>query len=237
MLDKKEIVEAMPPHLKSVISDELVGKINSASQDPIEAQSIRDNFLNYTGVLREGRFKTEDYLNAVTYVSYKLMGLSNKEAYAKTFPVRYQGLVAKGTSTKDISAYVSAYNKGKLVNLIFDQTMIPAYVLNQDLFQKALNTQADLMLTAKSEKVRSDAANSILTHLKRPEKTVVDVNVGLQENSGMTELRNLLTDVASQQQKLIEQGVPTNQIAQQKLVPTPIEDAEVIEVKGTDDEQ
>jgi hypothetical protein len=34
------------------------------------------------------------------------------------------------------------------------QTLVPSYVLNADLYQKALNTSAELMISAKSEKVR-----------------------------------------------------------------------------------
>ena len=63
---------------------------------------------------------------------------------------------------------MTSYNKNKLVNLILEQSMIPSWVLNQDMYQKALNVQCELMLTANSEKV-SDAANSILTHLKPPQ--------------------------------------------------------------------
>ena len=71
--------------------------------------------------LEKAQFKTEDYLNAVAFVSYKLMGHSNQEAYFKTFPTRYQDMLAAGKSQKDISSFVSIYAKGKLVNLILEQ--------------------------------------------------------------------------------------------------------------------
>ena len=59
----------------------------------------------------------QDYVNAVKYVSHKLMGCTNLDAYVKTFPVKYQGFLNQGVLSKDIASYITAYNKSKLVNL------------------------------------------------------------------------------------------------------------------------
>jgi len=146
------------------------------------------------------------------------MGMTNQDAYIKTFPQRYQTLLAKGTNTKDIAAYVSAYNKGKLVNLILEQCLVPSWVLNQDLYQKAINVQADLMLNANSEKVRTDAANSLLTHLKKPEGKDFQISIDVNENSGMTELKNALTQLAQSQREAIENGTSPKEIAASRLI-------------------
>ncbi len=217
VLDKTEVENAVPVHLRSQVTDELVGKLNAISSDPEVAEHIRSNFMSYTNVANEGRFTVEGYMNAVAYVSYKLMGYNNEEAYARTFPQRYASLRAAGRTAKEISSYVHAYNKGKLVNLIFEQTLIPSYVLNQSVYQEAIEKQADLMQNARSEMVRTQAANSILTHLKPPEKKEVDINIGIQETSGMIELREMLTTLAESQQLAIEQGVPTREIAHQSI--------------------
>jgi hypothetical protein len=73
------------------------------------------------------------------------------------------------------------------------------------------------MHSANSEKVRSDAADSLLNHLKRPEKKEVDLNIGIQESDGMTELKDMLTSLAQHQKTLIEQGVETRKVAHQGL--------------------
>lgn len=236
MLTLSDVQAAMPPHLRNSVSEELVDQLNNISVDPEAARTIRENFVSYTGILKEGRFKTEDYMHAVAYVSYKLMGYSNQEAYARTFPGRYQALVARGATDKDISAYVAAYNKNKLVNLVLEQTLIPHWILNQEAYQKAINTQLELMMYSKSDKVRSDAANSLLTHLKRPEKAQVELNIGVKETSGMNELRDMLTQLAEQQKGLIAQGVPTREIAHQKLIngSGSAKDSDVIEAKVVD---
>jgi hypothetical protein len=215
----KQMVEAaVPANLKNSISQNLVDTLNNLALDPMVADNIRENFISYTGVLKDGKFKTEDYLSAVMYVSFKLMGQSNKDAYARTFPQRYATLISKGFSEKDISAYVSAYNKGKLVNLILEQTLVPVWVLNQHLYQQALNVQARLMTTANSEKVQTDAANSLLTHLKKPEAQNFQISMDVKESSGMNEMREAMRKMAERQQQMIEAGVSTLEITATPIV-------------------
>lgn len=219
MLTIQQVEKALPTNLKSAVTQDLVDAINQSAADPLIAEQIKENFISYTHVLRDGKYKTEDYLNAVKYVSYKLMGHSNQDAYFKTFPQRYQALMAKGTTPKDVSAYVAAYAKGKLVNAIMEQSLIPSWVLNQELYQKALNVQADLMVNSGSDKVRCDAANSILTHLAKPKDTGnFQVNVDMRETSGVTELKDALAKMAMQQQAMIQQGFTTKDIAEARII-------------------
>lgn len=216
-ITKEQIEQAVPANLKTSITQSLVDQLNNVVSDPEMAEMVRNNFMSYTAVLRDGKFKTEDYLHAVVYVSYKLMGLTNRESYVRTFPNRYQALLAKGTVEKDIAGYISAYNRGKLVNLILEQTLTPIWVLNQDIYQKAINVQAELMAHANSEKVRSDAADSLLNHLKKPEGLKAQISIDLSETSGMNELKDSLRKMAETQQGLIRQGIPTQQIAGSSL--------------------
>ncbi|MFP3556436.1 hypothetical protein SB861_37835 [Paraburkholderia sp. SIMBA_049] len=218
MLTKEIVERAVPANLKSAITQSLVDNVNNATADPLIAEQIRNNFVSYVGVLKDGKFKTEDYLSAVCYVSYKLMGDSNRDAYFKTFPQRYQLLLQKGTSEKDISSYVSAYNKGKLVNLIMEQSLVPTWVLNQDVHQRAINRLAHLMDSAQSEKVQADAAIGLLTHLAKPKEAGPLINIDARETSGMTELKDLLGNLAAKQLELIQAGVTAKEIAAQRIV-------------------
>jgi hypothetical protein len=219
MLTKEIVERAVPANLKNAITPQLVDLVNNIAADPLIAEQVRNNFISYTGVLKDGKFKTEDYVHAVAFVSYKLMGDSNKDAYFKTFPGRYQTLMAKGTSEKDISAYVSAYAKGKLVNLILEQSLVPSWVLNQDIYQRAINVQVVLMSDPDvSPKVRSDAANSLLTHLTKPKEAGPLINIDVKESSGMTEMKEMMRKLAEQQQQLIAGGVTAREIAGQRII-------------------
>jgi hypothetical protein len=218
-LTKEEVQQALPANLKSAVTDSLVNQINAIAADPEIAEQVRNNFVSYTTVLKDGKFKLEDYLNAVMYVSYKIMGHSNQDAYARAFPQRYQRLMANGTSSKDIAAYVSAYNKGKLVNLIYEQTLVPSWVLNADIYQKAINTQYELMTDPDvSPKVRTEAANSLLTHLKKPEVGKVQIDLGVVENSGLNDLRKAIEDMSKLQKQAIEGGAELKTIAAAPLI-------------------
>ena len=218
MFSLEELDQALPPQLKGRMTPEIAQNLNTIITDPQVAQSFRDNFVSYTNVLKEGRFKLESYMDAVAYVSFKLMGYTDRECYQRTFPNRYAELVARGTSAKDIAAYVAAYNRNILVNKVLEQTLIPTYVLNQDIYQKAINVQADLMTNGKSEMVRMKAADSILNHLKRPEATKVELSVGLQESSEVDELKQIMRDLAANQRNMIAGGTPTKEIAHQRII-------------------
>jgi hypothetical protein len=229
LLTLEAVAAAVPPHLKSAITQNLVDQVNNVAGDPLFAEQVRNNFIGYTAVMKEGKFKIEDYLHAVVFVSYKLMGYSNKESYCRTFPARHQQLLAKGTSDKDISAYVAAYARGKLVNLILEQSLVPTWVLNQHIYQEAINTQAELMRSAISEKVRSDAADSLLNHLKKPEGKDFQINMDMRETSGITELKQALKDMAEAQQAALQGGAGIKTVTEAPLI-----DARAREVEDDD---
>ena len=215
----EQFKQALPDKVKRSVNQELIDQVNTTLGDPELYESYRDNLLSYTRVMADGRFKVTSYIDAVRYVSHKLMGCTNIEAYTKTFPSKYQGFVAQGVQSKDIASYVTAYNKSKLVNLIFEQTLIPSYVLNQDLYQKALNVQAGLMVSSHSDKVRCDAANSLLTHLKMPETQKVELEIGIKEDSSIAALRATTLELARQQRLMMESGAMTAQdVAHSKFV-------------------
>ena len=211
--------QALPDKVKKSINQELIDQINTTLSDPEMFESYRENLLSYTKVMADGRFKVDSYIQAVKYVSHKLMGCTNIEAYTKTFPDKYQRFVAQGVQAKDIASYVTAYNKSKLVNLIFEQTLIPSYVLNQDLYQRALNVQADLMISAKSEKVRSDAAAHLMNALKMPETQKVELEIGVKEDSSIGALRQATLELARQQRLAMEAGsISAQEVAHAKIV-------------------
>ena len=210
---------ALPTQVRKNISQEMVDNINQLIQDPEMREIYRDNLVSYANVLQQGKFKVSSYLDAVRYVSYKLMGDTNIKAYSKAFPDKIARFEAQGVASKDIASYVTAYNKSKLVTLILEQSLVPTWVLNQDLYQKALNVQAELMLTAKSEKVRSDAANSLLSHLKQPETQKLQIDMGVAEDSTIDALRQSTMALVAQQREMLKAGMMQAQdVAHSKII-------------------
>lgn len=219
LLTEDMFKKALPAQVKKSVNQKLIDSINTTLSDPEMREAYRENLLSYTNVLQDGKFKIESYCNAVRYVSFKLRGKSNIDAYTCTFPDKIIDFNQRGVEPKDIASYVTAYNKSKLVNLIMEQTLVPMHVLNIDLYQRALNTQADLMTNANSEKVRSDAANSILTHLKPPETKKIELDIGVKQDKTIDELRATMVDLAAQQRKMLEGGITdAKEVAHSKLL-------------------
>lgn len=218
MFSLDDVERALPPQLKGKMTPEIVNNLNLVIQDANFAEQVRNNLVSYTSVLSEGKFKLEDYMNAVIYVSFKLMGYTDRECYERTFPNRIAELVARNVSSKDIAAYVSAYNRGLLVNKIYEQTLIPTWVLNQDVYQKAINTQMEIMVNGKSETNRMKAADSILNHLKRPEASKVELSIGMKESDEVNDLKEAMRKLTETQRAMIAAGTTTREIAHQRII-------------------
>lgn len=228
VITEEEFKKSMPKAMRGRINTEVMVKINDAINDPSASESLRENLIGYNHVMRDGKFTIPEYINAVKYVSYKVMGTTNTEAYIKTFPSKYANFKLLGVDDKTISRYIVAYNKSKLVNLIFEQSLVPTHVLNADVFQQAINIQAELMLDQDvSPKVRSDAANSLLTHLKRPEAQKIELDIGVKDDKVIDDLRNSVQALVNQQSKMIDGGnMSVKEVAHSDLI---IEDGEIVE--------
>ncbi len=217
MLTIADVTQVMPANLKANITQAFVDNINNVVSDPEVAEEVRNNFVSFSSVLRDGKYKMQDYLNAVVYTSYKMMDMSNLDAWCNTFPQRHAALVAAGKSKKDISAHVSMYSKGKLVAAVFEASFTPTWILNRDIHQKAINHLADLMMNAQSEKVQCDAATALVNTLAKPKESGPLVNIAMTESSGMNEMKDMLERLALQQQALINGGTATKEVAGQRI--------------------
>ena len=220
-LSASSIKAALPRGVSLTITPDLESHINNLLIDEDLQENFRDNLLTFAIVLKEGKYKSESYVAAVQYVSLKLLGYSNERAYARTFPHRYQNMLAKGKSNKDISAFVAAYHKSKLVGLLLTQTLTPAWVYNQSAYQEAINKQLQIMRNEDASfKVQSDAANSLLTHLKQPESAKVELDIAVTEDSSLADLKRAMKDLVEEQRKTIKSGKTSVQdVAHTRIIP------------------
>lgn len=218
-LSQTEIANALPAHLRTAVTPAFVDQLNNMAADPLIAEEFERNFVSYSKVLMEGKYKTTDYLNAISYVTYKLLGHTNQDAYKFTFPDRNREMVAKGYDAKQISSFVAAYHKGQLVSAILQQTIVPAFVLHQSKFHEAISVQHEIATDTNAlNKDRVAAADSLIRALTPPTAKEVNINLGVQEASGMTELRAMLADSARKQKEFIEMGGDVKSIAEQGLI-------------------
>lgn len=205
MIELEAVKKQLPKSHRTLITQEFLDKIEASIADSEIADQFKENFISYISVLSKGKYKMEDYIAAVKYVSYKLLGYTNKKAYAATFPDRYQKLIDSNQINPD--AYVTAYNRNKLVMLIYEQTMVPTYVLNAPLHQEALNELANIIRdpdTRGMTKVK--ACEAILAYTKPPEVVKGEITIGIDQQDTISDLREVTEQLAIVHKKLLERN-------------------------------
>ena len=217
MLSLESIKKLVPKTQRTLITEDFVDKLEASVKDSVIAEEFKNNFITYLNVLSKGKYKMEDYINAVKYVSFKLLDYSNVKAYAATFPERYQRLVEEG---QQVDAFVSMYNKNKLVIQIYEQTIVPSYVLNAPLHQQALNTLASMI---QDEDVRGmtkvKACEAILAYTKQPEVIKGELTIGIEQSDTINDLREVTEQLAETYRKALQGGARTlTQVAEAKII-------------------
>ena len=196
---------AAPLSVRKNITQKMCDMINTDLDGSEVKQEYREHLISWIDVMKEGKWKVQDYINACKYMTLKLTGDTQQSAWVKVFPDRFQAMVDKGQSDKAIAARISLYNSNPLVQKIAERTLPAIHVLNSDILQEAINTSAELMRSAKSETVRQKAASTLIENLKPPEALKVDLNVGVS-NDTVEDLREITRGLAVQQRKMIESG-------------------------------
>jgi len=185
-------------------------------------EKVRDNvldmFISFQDVLKDGgRYDLTSYVNACTFVSYIMMGLNNIESYKRTFPERYkthyEKYKAKGITNPDkyIGVHVTSYKKGRLVTTLLERSIVPLYVLNAPVAQKAVNKLAYLMDNSKNERIQLESAKGLLEYLKLPERLNDKVDKERLEEgiSAIDSLRMAITNMSKQSKAMITSGEAT----------------------------
>ena len=221
----ESIKKLVPKAQRTLITEDFVNRLEASMKDSIIAEEFKDNFITYLNVLSKGKYKMEDYISAVKYVSFKLLGYSNIDAYAATFPERYERLVKEG---QQIDAFVSMYNKNKLVIQIYEQTIVPSYILNAPLHQEALNTLTDMI---RDEDVRGmtkvKACEAILAYTKQPEIIKGELTIGIEQSDTINDLREVTEQLAKTYREALANGTKTlKQVAESRIIDITVEEEE-----------
>ena len=215
----------MPKKQRALITDGLVDRINQIATDPLIAEEFKENFISYITVIQQGKYSMDEYNNAVHFVTQKLLGMTDIEAYIVVFPDRYSRLRENGVERNKISPYVTAYKQNKIVVAVLEQSLIKPYIYNSHMYQGALDVQGDLMLNARSEMVRSVAATAILTQLKPPESLKIEHEHKVSTTSIVDDYENVMRELARRKVEMMKQGGDVKTIANFDLTV----EAEIIE--------
>ena len=224
MLALESVRKLVPKNQRTLITQEFLDKLEASVNDSLVAEQFKENFVTYLNVLSKGKYKMEDYINAVKYVSFKLLGYSNINAYTATFPERYERLKAEGQT--QIEAFVSMYNKNKLVMQIYEQTIVPSYVLNAPMHQQALNTLASMIA---DDDVRGmtkvKACEAILQYTKQPDVVKGELTIGIEQSDTINDLREITENLADTYRVMLEKkGMKLKDVAEANIIDITPED-------------
>lgn len=192
--------------------------------DSVMREHYRDNLVGVIDVIKEGeRIKFADYVKAVKFCSYKMAGYTDTRAYSLTFPERIERMVREGISNANLYVYANSYAKNKVVVEIMAKLLVPTHIMYQDYFHMAVKTQVEIMTDDTiSPKVRSDAANSLMTHLKQPEIKQAELKISTNDNGAIGSLTEALNNLSNAQKQALSSG---------SIKLKDISEAEIIEVK------
>lgn len=204
-LELEAVKKLVPKAQKTMITQEFLDKLEASAGNSLIAEQFKENFITYANVLSSGKYKMDDYINAVKYVSHKLLGKSNIDAYAATFPERYQRLKDEGQT--NIDAFCSMYNKNKLVMAIYEQTVVPTHVLNAPLHQEALSELAKMMKDPSVKGlVKVKACEAILAYTKPPDIIDHKLTIGVEQQETIADLRAVTEELADMFRMTVEKG-------------------------------
>lgn len=192
--------------------------------DFVMREHYRDNLVNVIDVIKEGeRIKFADYVKAVKFCSFKMAGYTDVRAYSLTFPERIERMAKEGISNANLYVYANSYSKNKVVVEIMAKLIVPTHIMYQDYFHMAVKTQVEIMTDdSVSPKVRSDAANSLMTHLKQPEIKQAELKISTNDSGVIGSLAEALNNLSSAQKQALSSG---------SIKLKDISEAEIIEVK------
>lgn len=224
-LTKEVVKKVLPKDKKKLVTDNVIKFLNEAEQNETVVNEFRENFLTYSKILQSSRYSLEEYVNAVRFVTYKMLGYSDIDSYAIVFPERYERLIEKFDGETDkINAYSSRFKSTKLVTQILEQTLVPSYIYNAPMFQEALLQLSKIMVNSKSDIARVNAATSILQYTKAPEEKNINLEIGYKETDTIKELKATMEEFASMQKAQLEKGESLKQIAEADIIDVKAED-------------
>lgn len=203
------------PKKKNSIGEKTVELINATLSDPeFNGTDLIQTLHTFENVMYNNSAAMEEYVNAVRFCAYlETNGDNIIDAYKKTFYFRdfVKNGLDKSFDTPEymaIQAAASRYRKNKVVVDILAMADVPLYLLFQGHRYKAVEVLASEMMSAPLAKDRIAAAEKLLTHVKPPENSKLELNIGMSASAMdvASSLNDQLTKLAEQQKALLAQG-------------------------------
>jgi hypothetical protein len=221
-ITKEKIREFLPKGANKIkVTDEAMKLIHNMEEDTgVDQHYFEEKLLSFLFVL--GELKTVSlqlYINAVKFCSLKMM-MTNEKAWAITFPDRYQKLIDKGASKKDISAHVAMFNGRDIVVRIDTLMMLPDSLVYMPYRHAAIKKQFELIngIAAHPDQMVSPHVQHLaaakLYEMTAPEKTIKlqhEVTASDPLIEQYSRMNDTLSQIVNKQMSDIKNGVPLSE--------------------------
>lgn len=227
----KEELQAAMPARKNTITDEIVEIINKVQTEPeFQGETLVQTMVTYQNVLKGAKVSMKAYINAIRFCSYLVsMDDNYTEAYKRVFwdTEFVQNRVKLPTADPkygELTSAASRYRRSKIVTDILTLSQVPLDMLFTGHRYKAMGVLAELMVTAKLDRDKIQAARSVL-EMTKSDTVKIDLDIGVKDDSAVLSLKTQLAELAAQSVALLESGATDlKQLGGMKPI-----DAEVIE--------
>jgi hypothetical protein len=200
---KEDIQKALPSR-KGTVTDEIVELINKSQLEPeFQGESLLQTATTYEQVLTKNKASIKQYLNAIRFCSYLISMDDNfTEAYKKTFTetdfVKARlGLPSTDTGYIELASAASRYRRSKLVVDILTISQVPMKLLFRGMAYEMMGVLHGIAHNGKLDRDRVAAAKTILETVKDDENVKIELDVGVKENSAVTQLNEQLAKFAN----------------------------------------
>ena len=201
------------PSRKGSVTQEVVDMINASRHEPeFQGETLLQTAITYESVLQKNKASIKDYLKAIKFCAYLISMDDNfTEAYKRTFAERkfVQDRLDEPTNStryNELTSAASRYRKSKLVVDILTMSQVPLDLMFTGARYKALGVLSELMVTAKYDRDKINAAKELLAATKGPDNVKIDLDVGVKESSAVEQLNDQLMQIAARQKTMLETG-------------------------------
>ena len=228
-MNLEQFRELMPKKKRKFINQELLDMVQDAEKRGDFEGEFEKKIISYSSVLTQGRYKTSDYISAVEFCTYYLSGDEQAEAYVKTFPDKIKRRVLEGKAPYATGA-PSMYYSGQLVQAIMAQAQMSVRMRHYNKIDFAVETLFELATSKTStDRIRMESADKLLTQLKEPETSKVELEIGIKKDESGQALEAKMLEVAKMQKEAFDKGIDL--ITLQKLNIKEGEEEEIIDAE------
>lgn len=208
-----ETLKKALPSKKKTITQEAVDIINASMNDPeFQGETLMKAASLYEHLMERGRYSVPEYLNALRFCAYtSTEGCTNVAAYKRVFAhrkfVQERINMPVGSSKyQELLNAASRYAKSKLVHEINTASQVPLHLLFTGHRYKAVAILADVMVNAKYDRDKINAAKELLAATKAPDNLSFELNIGNTQSNVMEQFSEQLADIAQKQKELLQSG-------------------------------